>query len=269
MAEENSRYLIPKKVLERSGNVDFKCTQYGRRETKRCSEMIKNRQCKNKTKNPSGLCYRHIKNDKFFSPSSVVECQRCSYTRPNGTRCKRTTCRNPYYCYQHLESVAGLRIKKSNIENAGYGLFATRKLDKNSLIPYSKIILDNETVEKMWPDDVVAKYTFKCENGKNDTRRIYYDGTSTQTGPARYINDPGDEKMVNAEFEDCNLKGIEHVSRINDVDELEKTENIKVNALHFIDGEAVNINPYLSVRLTKDVQAGEEIYISYGTEYWD
>lgn len=53
-----------------------------------------------------------------------VQCQRCiGISQRSGTRCKRTCCIGVPYCWQHLLSVAHLRIKDSTVAGAGKGLF--------------------------------------------------------------------------------------------------------------------------------------------------
>jgi hypothetical protein len=63
---------------------------------------------------------------------SQRDCQRCQATKV-GTQlqCKKRTCMSATYCYIHLKILEGLRIKPSNIPNAGYGLFTTRDRQKN------------------------------------------------------------------------------------------------------------------------------------------
>lgn len=50
--------------------------------------------------------------------------QRCEANNKNGTQCKRECCIPYIVCAQHLTKLYHLKKKKSNIMNAGLGLFA-------------------------------------------------------------------------------------------------------------------------------------------------
>ena len=50
------------------------------------------------------------------------QCEAITKRRGMNTRCKHRTSRGRY-CWQHLKALEGFRIKKSNIPNAGLGLF--------------------------------------------------------------------------------------------------------------------------------------------------
>jgi hypothetical protein len=75
----------------------------------------------------------------FTSPQHNFECllarSQCGGLTVNGNGCKRN-CISPFeYCFQHLESLKKLKVKKSNIPNAGLGLFAfDRKQPDNTVI---------------------------------------------------------------------------------------------------------------------------------------
>ena len=60
---------------------------------------------------------------------SVRTCSQCTATTAAGTRCRKRTCRGPV-CWQHAQSQHGLRVKPSQIQNAGFGLFATKRMAK-------------------------------------------------------------------------------------------------------------------------------------------
>ena len=68
---------------------------------------------------------------------SVRTCSQCTATTSAGTRCRKRTCRGPV-CWQHAQTQHGLRVKPSQIQNAGFGLYATKRLAKNARIaPYT------------------------------------------------------------------------------------------------------------------------------------
>jgi hypothetical protein len=61
--------------------------------------------------------------------------ERCIGINRNGQRCKRETCIGTNYCFQHLESIKHLKIRKSTIPNAGKGLYAwDSKLPPDAMI---------------------------------------------------------------------------------------------------------------------------------------
>ena len=64
---------------------------------------------------------------------SVRTCSQCTATTAAGTRCRKRTCRGPV-CWQHAQSQHGLRVKPSQVQNAGFGLFATKRMAKNARI---------------------------------------------------------------------------------------------------------------------------------------
>ena len=66
---------------------------------------------------------------------SVRTCSQCTATTAAGTRCRKRTCRG-LVCWQHAHSQHGLRVKPSHIQNAGFGLFATKRMAKNARIAH-------------------------------------------------------------------------------------------------------------------------------------
>lgn len=63
----------------------------------------------------------------------VVESHICGAINLNGKRCKRHTLKGDK-CWNHLMKYDHLRIKKSGIPNAGFGLFATKKFPKDAKV---------------------------------------------------------------------------------------------------------------------------------------
>ena len=64
---------------------------------------------------------------------SVRTCSQCTATTSAGTQCRKRTCRGPV-CWQHAQQQHGLRVKPSQIQNAGFGLYATKRLAKNARV---------------------------------------------------------------------------------------------------------------------------------------
>ena len=83
-------------------------------------------------------CSRDVNKGTCRSMSqSVRTCSQCTATTSAGTRCQKRTCRGPV-CWQHAQKQHGLRVKPSQIQNAGFGLYATKHLAKNARVaPYT------------------------------------------------------------------------------------------------------------------------------------
>ena len=69
-----------------------------------------------------------------YNPDRIVQTVQCKAFTKFGRRCKNRTLRSGY-CQPHLQQLRNLRIKQSNINQAGFGLFNGRKWrPKNSVI---------------------------------------------------------------------------------------------------------------------------------------
>ena len=109
---------------------------------------------------------------------SVVVRAQCSANARNGQRCKLTTLRGTL-CWQHLRSVKGLRVKTSEIPDAGFGLFTTvNRVKGEDLAPYTGDVVVNPPVG--WGGDYVLQLK------KNPP--TYIDARRTNTGEGRYAN---------------------------------------------------------------------------------
>lgn len=161
---------------------------------------------------------------------AVIECQQCNSNR-KGTRirCKKRTCRIADVCWQHLKLQKNLRIKKSTIRGAGYGLFTTKPLKANVIIDNYKRnlpVMTRKQIETQYPGGIVAQYVW-CN--RNLTQCI--DAKSTQANVARYSNACD---AVRGQAARCNAK-------------FTNQGNLKT---------------------TKKIQANAEILCAYGPEYW-
>lgn len=75
-------------------------------------------------------------------------CEKCEGMTKTGERCKRITCKFLPMCYQHTKSVYGVEVKKSGIEDAGFGLFACKSFRKDEIIcPYRGEILTKKEID--------------------------------------------------------------------------------------------------------------------------
>ena len=63
-----------------------------------------------------------------------VQCGRCVARKKDSNRCKRNICTGRKVCHTHQKADVGLELKKSNIPNAGKGLFAALEFKKDGVI---------------------------------------------------------------------------------------------------------------------------------------
>lgn len=152
---------------------------------------------------------------------------RCKAVTVNGNKCKNPTCKTGY-CWQHLRSQQKLRVKESEIEDAGDGLFAAKSKKKDPKVVFDK-------------DEKITKYTGKIYNSKKEldesgtdpsyilqVGKHYVDAIDPHSGPARYANDcHNSDKQCNAKF-----------------------------------------TPEGDIVAKKPIKDGQEILTSYGKAYW-
>jgi len=114
--------------------------------------------------------------------------QRCTGSTRTGAHCRQRTAKGQY-CWNHLQSVHGLRIKRSGIAGAGLGLFAARPLAANYRIDYT----GDEVPLRDASDGGVYFLQFR--------RNMAVDAARTNTAEGRWVNDPrGSGASANAEF---------------------------------------------------------------------
>ena len=125
---------------------------------------------------------------------SVRTCSQCTATTSAGTQCRKRTCRGPV-CWQHAQQQHGLRVKPSQIQNAGFGLYATKRLAKNARVaPY--------TGEQRTRDQITQEYgtdTGQYVLCRSDAE--CFDASKTNSSLARFANDAhGTTFKNNAKF---------------------------------------------------------------------
>ena len=128
-----------------------------------------------------------------------------------GVQCPRMTVAGPV-CTQHASEIYGVEVKDSNIENAGRGLFATRRFRKKEIIEEYKgtIVIDEPS------EDVLLPYAITT---KTD---VIIDASETTSCLVRFINGVREEKDANVFFEDY---GIDQV-RIRTTRPIKKGEEL-------------------------------------------
>lgn len=97
---------------------------------------------------------------------------KCQGITKTGQRCKRTSIIGFEYCNVHLESVKHLKIKESNIINAGKGLFAYDRNEAdnaiifkigNTIIDYNGELIDNDEKYNRY-ENFTAPYAVEISN---------------------------------------------------------------------------------------------------------
>ena len=123
-----------------------------------------------------------------------------------------------------------LIVKKSQLPNAGKGLFTTSPIKKKEkVIEYKGEIINWKEYENRVKEDKDGYLFFVNKN-------VCIDAWSTPQHKARYAND---------------AQG------------LSKTKGLTNNCVYETEGDKCFIVS------TKDIGAGEEIFVSYTKEYWD
>ncbi|MCX7728395.1 MAG: SET domain-containing protein [Bacteroidia bacterium] len=123
-----------------------------------------------------------------------------------------------------------LIIKKSQLPSAGKGLYTTKNIKKDSIIiEYRGEIIDWKEYGKRVKEDKDGYMVFI-------NRKKCIDAYNTPQYKARYANDA--EGLI-------------------------KIKNLKNNAEYQI------INDKVYIVATRDIKAGEEIFVSYSKDYWD
>ena len=117
---------------------------------------------------------------------SVRTCDRCTGTTKARNRCKNRTCHSGL-CWQHLKKEQHLRIKPSQIPNAGLGLWTTKSFKAGDRVDvYKGEELTRQQVDARYPGDELAVYTI-CAG--DDARSKCIDGRKTNSSAARFAND--------------------------------------------------------------------------------
>lgn len=164
------------------------------------------------------------------------------YTKSN-QRCSRKTEYTLGYCWQHLKSVAHLRIRRTNLKDRTgkkfnfLGLFACDENKPKGAIVFKKHdlivsyfgeVISKKTLEKRYPGKSLAPYTLV--DGKLIIDSACVRGVGSMVNMCRKCNK--------------NCRNNAHIKS--------------------------NGRDYFPVLLaTKNIRNGEEIYLDYGNEYFD
>jgi hypothetical protein len=148
--------------------------------------------------------------------SIVMPSHLCTAHTKKGTLCRQRTAKGQY-CWNHLRSIHGLRIKKSTVPNAGFGLFADRRLSAGTDIDYTgdRVPLDS--------DSDGGVYFLKVGI------RTAIDAARTDAGEGRWVNDPrGTDRRANSVFVLYTPPGRPRQASVRTLRPIEKGEEIMV-----------------------------------------
>ena len=160
---------------------------------------------------------------------SQRDCSRCTALTKQGTQCSRTTCKYANMCFQHSKSTHGLQVKNSHIPNTGQGLYTTKTIKKGQKVASYGGSVVSQNAYNQNP----SGYGIHLNNNQ------VLDGKSTQSGLGRYANTC---KTANKRLGQC------------------KGQNAKLTVNHR--------NQTASIKATKKIKAGEEVYVPYGNNFW-
>lgn len=128
-------------------------------------------------------------------------------------------------------------VRKSNIRNAGKGVFATRNIKRHTTLgKYTGLYMKKKTVDRIYGNDV-APYVLSV---------TCTDASNCGTLKRRHV--------AHTMCIDASVGG-NWTSYINDGPHSGLAENVYFDD----DGTIITL---------VDIKKGEELYISYGTEYW-
>ena len=160
---------------------------------------------------------------------SQRDCSRCTALTKQGTQCSRTTCKYSHMCFQHSKSALGLQVKTSHIPNTGQGLYTTKTIKRGQKVASYGGNVVSQNAYNQNP----SGYGIHLNNNQ------VLDGKSTQSGLGRYANTC---KPANKRQGQC------------------KGQNAKLSVNHR--------NQSASLKATKKIKAGEEVYVPYGNNFW-
>ena len=126
---------------------------------------------------------------------------------------------------------AKFEVRRSQVPNAGMGLFARRELPRGTKLKYRGQLMTSQQVEEKYPGDVLAPYTLSF---KRFGHVFFVDASETPQHLARYANDSHGTLFI-------------------------------PNAV-FRDPDPGRLWPCLY--LTRSVKPGEEIFADYGRVFW-
>ena len=102
----------------------------------------------------------------------ALECMQCDFKKSDGVQCKRRTCKMLPYCWQHAQTMLGVKVAPSTIPGAGSGLFATKEFKGSNanmkwIAPLGGQQLTDAQTDARYGAHATAPYTVGGPNGQN------------------------------------------------------------------------------------------------------
>lgn len=155
-----------------------------------------------------------------------LECCRCAADTKTGGRCKRRTKKQLPYCYEHARSLLHVDIRPSTIPGAGLGLFALQEFKADDLIaPYKGELLTLAQMNERYHLEDGGLAPYALQINAN----TFVDSACSR-GTASFIN----------------------------------TKPRHNNARFSVYSGRAGHPPSASVRATKRIAPGQEIFVDYG-----
>ena len=158
----------------------------------------------------------------------------CSATNDTGTHCHNISVIGEHYCWIHLLWKKHLRIKPSNIQGAGKGVFAVNKRLPDNAVIFQKgqtiLNYDGEEINRHTLEQRYGNNTAPYAVQVNRQRDIYEDGALDRSVMS-CVNSPPNGTQAN-----CRL-----------TTNTERTHCI--------------------VKASRDIRNGQELFANYGGEY--
>ena len=159
----------------------------------------------------------------------VMPTQRCTAENRGGKQCGARTKRGQF-CYAHRRQKGGTRIKAASVRGHGLGLFTTRAFRRGEILAdYSGDYVVGRG------DDVGGPYflNLRVRGG------AAIDAARTNSGDGRWANDARGVRLSDG-----------RKARANSIMATQPGTRV------------------VKLRATRDITAGEEIFVSYGAAYW-
>lgn len=169
------------------------------------------------------------------------------HTKCGSSDCKGETNLTYPYCLECTKTTLRLTVKASSLKDAGFGLFAWSPGEAGPVFRAGERIGEYRGRKVTVREARQLEDSAKCYLIEAQTNSVsYHDGSMTTTGVCRYINDPNDSALCNADFN--------YVVPPPYAAPSSKLKNDKVRCVLIV--------------AIRDIAHNEEIYMSYGNERW-
>ena len=180
--------------------------------------------------------YFHFRAPHNITFDGQLHSHQCTYILKNDRRCKRRVVIGLPCCASHLPLEFQVQVRKSNIQEAGKGLFCYDP-DKGS----KDVVFRNNNYVCPYAGEIISKKTLEQRYG---LRKHGQDNTA-----------PYAIELAKHKFEDGALE--------RGVGTLINHNPLKANVEFILDGKSNRV----FLEAIKDIRNNEELYIDYGKEY--